>query len=83
MDPERLFVEYPPAPVELPPAPGTPVIPSDAFKIGDVVQLKSGGPRMTVTKAEIFYVTAAYFRADGSLFDGTFPPDALKAAPSS
>ncbi|BCB26512.1 hypothetical protein SKTS_13980 [Sulfurimicrobium lacus] len=25
---------------------------SDKFKIGDIVQLKSGGPRMTVTRVE-------------------------------
>ena len=48
------------------------------FKIGDIVQLKSGGPKMTVTnhgsKGEIY---CSWF--GGSKKESApFPPDALK-----
>jgi uncharacterized protein YodC (DUF2158 family) len=48
------------------------------FRVGDVVQLKSGGPHMTVTALHPFYVTAAYFDNDNRLTDSNFPPDALQ-----
>jgi len=58
---------------------------ADAFKPGDVVTLKSGGPKMTVAQ-----VGNAAMSGEPTVwcvwFDGvkkleeTFPPDALKAA---
>jgi uncharacterized protein YodC (DUF2158 family) len=48
-----------------------------AFAVGDVVQLKSGGPKMTVTGSYSLYVRCNYFDNDGRLFDSSFPPDAL------
>jgi len=48
-----------------------------AFAVGDVVQLKSGGPKMTVTGSYSLYVRCNYFDNDGRLFDSNFPPDAL------
>jgi len=52
--------------------------PDAPFKVGDVVQLKSGGPAMTVTASYSLYVRCNYFDNDGRLFDSNFPPDALK-----
>ncbi len=49
-----------------------------AFKVGDVVQLKSGGPQMTVTALNQFYITAAYFDGNDRLTDSQFPPEALQ-----
>jgi uncharacterized protein YodC (DUF2158 family) len=49
-----------------------------AFKIGDVVQLKSGGPHMTVVALTPFYITAAYFDNVNRLTDSQFPPEALR-----
>jgi uncharacterized protein YodC (DUF2158 family) len=56
--------------------------PTYTFKVGDVVQLKSGGPQMTVTGMAHLYVGCSYFKADGMLVDSNFPPDALKPASS-
>lgn len=54
---------------------------SEAFKVGDVVRLKSGGPRMTVTNAGDDmsgrpFVECAWFEGTTAL-NGAFPPLAL------
>ncbi|NPU86567.1 MAG: DUF2158 domain-containing protein [Syntrophaceae bacterium] len=46
------------------------------FKIGDVVRLKSGGPKMTVTAVHDNFVTAAWF-AWSKKGEGDFPFDAI------
>lgn len=51
------------------------------WKVGDVVQLKSGGPAMTVTAVGLrsgASIQCHWFTDDITKFD-TFPPDALKA----
>jgi uncharacterized protein YodC (DUF2158 family) len=62
---------------------------SGAFKSGDVVRLKSGGPKMTVTNAGTAHMTGEAF-VECAWFVGTkaetasFPPAALAAVqPSS
>lgn len=51
-----------------------------AFKVGDVVQLKSGGPKMTVRKTEpISGIQTSWF-AGSKHESGWFPPDALMPA---
>ena len=54
------------------------------FKTGDVVQLKSGGPKMTVTgysstggRAEVYCTWFAGAKSDG----GFFPVDAVVKVP--
>ena len=53
-----------------------------SFKVGDTVQLKSGGPGMTVTRigtaAGEPMVWCAWFEGTKDLY-GLFPPEALKA----
>lgn len=58
-------------------------LPEPPFKVGDVVQLKSGGPAMTVTAIQPFYIQVAYFFEGTRLTDSLIPPDALRlsAAP--
>jgi uncharacterized protein YodC (DUF2158 family) len=55
-----------------------------AFKIGDIVQLKSSGPRMTVTglgnEASHESVSCMWFDGKQQHHQGEFPPDALKVA---
>jgi uncharacterized protein YodC (DUF2158 family) len=57
---------------------------ADNFKAGDIVQLKSGGPKMTVTQAGedstgALTVWCSWF--EGKMQKGgTFPPEALKRA---
>jgi uncharacterized protein YodC (DUF2158 family) len=57
---------------------------ADNLKAGDVVQLKSGGPKMTVTQAGkdstgALTVWCAWF--EGTMQkNATFPPEALKQA---
>jgi uncharacterized protein YodC (DUF2158 family) len=49
------------------------------FKIGDIVQLKSGGPKMTVTNVTDIggpSVSAKWF-AGAKLEHGQFPPESL------
>jgi uncharacterized protein YodC (DUF2158 family) len=56
---------------------------AEAFKSGDVVKLKSGGPKMTVTSAGENYGDAVVYCAwfDGvKKMTGDFPPDALELA---
>jgi uncharacterized protein YodC (DUF2158 family) len=53
------------------------------FKVGDTVQLKSGGPAMTVTRIGTSggepMIWCAWFEGTKDAY-GLFPPDALKAA---
>ena len=54
-----------------------------AFKIGDVVELKSGGPRMTVTghgqdgNGNV-RANCTWFDKDHNEKNGAFPPEALE-----
>jgi len=54
-----------------------------SFQKGDVVQLKSGGPKMTVTKIGVHMeeqmVWCTWFE-DTKVTEETFPPEALKPA---
>ena len=54
---------------------------SETFKIGDVVKLKSGGPKMTITTVGERYGTPTVWCVwfDGTKkYDGTFPPESLE-----
>lgn len=44
------------------------------FKIGDVVQLRSGGPRMTVLHVAEEWLECLWFNNAGELQQDTFPP---------
>jgi len=49
------------------------------FENGDVVELKSGGPRMTVTYIrEGGGITGTWFNPEGELRWCEFPPEALE-----
>ena len=48
---------------------------------GDVVQLKSGGPKMTVVKSQVGDVTAVWFVPPGQPMTGKFPADVLTKVP--
>ena len=51
------------------------------WKVGDLVQLKSGGPTMTVVEvAPKGYVHATWF-AGAKKESGGFPPEALQVPP--
>ncbi len=54
---------------------------ADEFKVGDTVQLKSGGPKMTITTVGDNYGTptiwCAWFEGTKKM-TGDFPPAALK-----
>jgi uncharacterized protein YodC (DUF2158 family) len=50
------------------------------FEVGDTVQLKSGGPVMTITEIEGTQVWCTWFTPEGKLETGTFPNLALVAA---
>jgi uncharacterized protein YodC (DUF2158 family) len=52
---------------------------ADAFNIGDLVQLKSGGPVMTVEGTILDRTNVAWF-AYGKRHSALFEPQALKAA---
>jgi uncharacterized protein YodC (DUF2158 family) len=49
------------------------------LKPGDVVELKSGGPDMTVARIRGNEVDCDWF-IDGKAFRGTYPKEALKPA---
>jgi uncharacterized protein YodC (DUF2158 family) len=59
---------------------------NEAFNQGDVVQLKSGGPKMTVLKLWIeasskkTMVHCAWFDKDAKEQEESFEPEALKSA---
>jgi uncharacterized protein YodC (DUF2158 family) len=51
------------------------------FKVGDVVVLKSGGPRMTITKMEVTFdadVSRVEWIWEGELRIAAFPVECLK-----
>lgn len=48
----------------------------DAFKVGDIVQLKSGGPPMTVKALDGDDVICMWFEGKRTL-DGRFPAETL------
>jgi uncharacterized protein YodC (DUF2158 family) len=53
------------------------------FKVGDVVQLKSGGLRMTVTDVAVFEAkptVCCSWTYRGKQQRGNYPPEALKLA---
>ena len=50
------------------------------FKTGDLVQLKSGGPIMTVTSVDVVTDVSTSWFAGKKLERGTFPYDALSPA---
>lgn len=54
-----------------------------AYRIGQIVQLRSGGPEMTVAfedhSGKGLVYKCAWFTADGLLQEGFFPEGALKA----
>lgn len=47
------------------------------FKVGDVVQLKSGGPKMTVCLADGEYINTMWFDVHNQLNRSSFEPDSL------
>ena len=52
---------------------------AELFKIGDIVQLKSGGPKMTIreyTSTDENYVSCQWF-AGNKLESGAFPTESL------
>lgn len=51
----------------------------DQFNIGDIVQLKSGGPKMTVTRVKDKHVETAWF-AGSKKESGMFPLEAISIA---
>lgn len=57
--------------------------PKNRFKIGDIVQLKSGGPKMTVSEATVSYVeripavTGIWFTKNDERRIGAFPEEML------
>lgn len=58
---------------------------ANTFAVGDIVQLKSGGPKMTVMRVgpKVPRASPVVFCAwfDGTKkFEGDFPPDALEIA---
>jgi uncharacterized protein YodC (DUF2158 family) len=50
-----------------------------AFKVGDIVRLKSGGPKMTVTKVVGDRIHCEWFNDDNKVDFKVFPPEALEA----
>lgn len=49
----------------------------DAFKIGDVVQLKSGGPLMTVQKVRTDEVDCMWFDGNTLIKNMSFPMETV------
>ena len=62
-------------------------MPDATLKVGDVVRLKSGSPRMSVTKVTVDQVSCTWFdmasdgRHGGELQGGDFPSSTLVLAP--
>lgn len=50
------------------------------WKNGDLVQLKSGGPTMTVKKTMGSSIYCIWFSTEGVLQEAVFPPDLLVSA---
>ena len=56
---------------------------STKFNIGDVVILRSGGPRMTVTALETIHISGYqcdWFDKSGNLSHARFPSESLRKA---
>lgn len=49
----------------------------NSFSVGDVVKLKSGGPKMTVVSVEADLVDCSWFKNE-ELMHGSFVPDSLE-----
>lgn len=54
---------------------------ANQFKVGDVVQLKSGGPKMTVSESYNDGTLGCVWFLGSDQKAGTFPSDALELAP--
>jgi uncharacterized protein YodC (DUF2158 family) len=52
---------------------------AEQFNVGDVVRLKSGGPKMTVTKVDSKWITCNWFEGNKVHVD-MFPSGALEKA---
>ena len=52
--------------------------PVDALEIGDVVELKGGGPRMTVCKTVGNLISVCWILGDASIARADFPVACLK-----
>ena len=67
-------------------APAIPAVPSAPptvkFEIGDVVQLQSGGPPMTVRKSSKTNVAVDWLLDSGELYSAAFEPAMLLLCPS-
>jgi len=50
-----------------------------AFAVGNIVELKSGGPKMTVTHVGPTAIRCVWFEGTKKM-QGDFPPDALQIA---
>ena len=50
------------------------------YKKGDIVQLKSGGPKMTVSDPNAYGGIECQWFAGGKLSKGRFPDDVLQSA---
>ncbi len=58
-------------------------MPEEKFKVGDVVILKSGGPKMTVEDVEAGDTIVCQWFVDGKKLEyGSFPADSLERAES-
>ncbi|MGB8510376.1 MAG: DUF2158 domain-containing protein [Pyrinomonadaceae bacterium] len=56
---------------------------SEQFKVGDVVRLKSGSPKMTVISAEERdHYFCQWFDSKGAIGQGEFPGAALQLIPN-
>ena len=49
-----------------------------AFKTGDIVELRSGGPKMTVYDEEFSGDIRCQWFVNAKLQEGTFPPGSLR-----
>ena len=48
------------------------------FKPGDIVELKSGGPRMTISSTSHFNATVQWFNLGDTLYEATVKLTSLK-----
>lgn len=51
---------------------------SQNFKPGDVVVLKSGGPKMTVTSVDNYLIYVSWFDEKNEAKHGSYPSESLK-----
>jgi uncharacterized protein YodC (DUF2158 family) len=52
-------------------------MPTEELNIGDVVRLKSGSPKMTITGRDSSRLYCKWFEGS-NLYEGNFPPEALR-----